>query len=1585
MQIRLTVIDPLGPPDPASGRAASCDVLVTAPAGTALAAVASALASAVSGAGTSRAGESERGGGQVVFYAAEERLDTQRCTLGEPPLIDGAVLSLGTPGEPEAHPELDDAPTQLHVIAGPDAGGVHLLHGGQIHIGRSADADVPLDDPDVSRLHCAVTVGADGRVSVADLDSTNGTTLDGVRVGTRPVRFAPGALLRIGESALRLAPTGGPGARVHTAPDGEGHVRVETAPEGEGGEVGEATGATPTSTAAGGPSGRTHHTYGTANWGTSAATSDAQGHRPAAAPLVVPGQGGAPRIEARGARPAVPRQGSGTGPDDSGATHAGRFGVPGTTASRPPSPENPTGTRGSLPDAPPSTDGTRGQTPDGSSPTAPRGRTHVDPSAPYSRGQRPSDPAGPDPRGPSYDASSPTGLRGQTPDSTSPTAPRGRTHSDSTAPHSRDQRPSDPAGTDPRGRTHGDPSATDPRGQSHGGSSATDPQRQRPGGPAGTDPRGPSYDASAPSGLRGQAPGSPSRADSRGGTHSDPSATDPRGQSPNGPAAAAPRGQTHGDSSAPYSRGQRPGDPSGTDPRGPAYGAPSPTAPRGRNSDGSPTDSAPGRPSDGPSSTAPRGQAPGNPTPADPRGRTHGDAPSATPRGQAPGGPAGTDPHGPAHGSPSATDPRGQALGTPSSADTRERTYGGPTATDRRGQTHGAPSATTPRGQTHGDPSATDPQGRAPAGPSPTTPRGQAPGAPAADDPRGQAPSDPAQRDPRGQDPSAPSGRDPREAGRADGDAVSAEGSRRKGTPLRGTDVPQGVRKRGGLSAWARRLTGGRGEREPADGGTYEEKTGSSALDEEATAPPAAPTQAPETWPDPAALLLTALGPGPRLWERAPGHEEALTVRLGTADRAAPDGSGLLPAVPVTADLREAGALGLAGPRARLAGLARAVVAQLTALHSPDALEVVLISTDRSRSLQERTAEWSWLGWLPHVRPGHGQDCRLLLAYDREQATARTDELLRRLEDHLTDAGGAAGPARRTASTSRPPARRPSWARDADGEDLTGGFTGPYTVVVVDGDPGGAAVREAVARLALEGPRAGIHVVCLAETAPASPASPVTETYEAACAAVPAFRECGAVALLSGDVATALRLMRVARTGTEHTGAAGAAGAATAHTPRSGPVGDGPVGHGTVAAVDAVSLAWAERFARALAPLRAEGTAGERHTRVSAPLPQAARLLDELGLARATPASLMARWADAADDTESLGGRAWAVLGAGPRGPVCADLATEGPHLLIEGPSGSGRTELLRALVASLAAAERPDRLSVVLIDGRDSVGTDGGGHGEGLRVCTDVPHVTTHLTANDPVRMREFAQSLSAELKRRAELLGRSDFAEWHTGREVSGRMVTQRTTAARGHSTGEGTGDLDTPPSSTIRLRPAAARRRTETAPPLPRLVVVVDDLDALVSPALGSPGRPAAGSVIRALEAVARDGERLGVHLVAAATAGGRTAESEPAKRAALRVTLDAPTPGPDEPAPGRGRLSWADGRTTPFQGGRVTGRIPRTATLRPTVVPLEWDRMGDPPARRPVRELGNGPTDLALLASALERAAREVSAAEVPSLL
>ncbi|MFJ7344647.1 FtsK/SpoIIIE domain-containing protein [Streptomyces sp. NPDC101110] len=1356
MQIRLTVVDPLGPSAPARDRAPRSDVLVTAPAGTALAAVASALAQAVTG------GD---GSGAPVLYAGEQRLDAQRCTLGEPPLTDGAVLSVGAPGEPEPHPELADAPAQLQVVAGPDAGGVHLLHGGEIRIGRSADADVPLDDPDVSRLHCAVTVGADGRVAVADLDSTNGTTVSGARIGGRAVPFVPGALLRIGESALRLAPAGGPGARVETTPDGEGHVRV-AGPAGVPGIDAAAPGPA-------GPAGPAHYAHGAAAWGVPGAT----GHGPAD-PAVVPGQGAAPRIEGESA---------------GGAAHAPRSGSEGPDAAS---------------EAPRKEDRGAGS------------------EAPRERGQAVSQE-----RGQAGEALAASG-----------------------------------GGTAPSG----DRRSVVPSPGAGGDLSAGSRKQVRSPGAAGTAPAGDSRGEVPTPGAGGDlSAGSRKQVRSPGAAGTAP-AGDRRGEVPSpGPGGAAHAGDGWSDV---------PTGGTGETRRQSAAGAAQRSAEAHARRTGSP---------------------------ADPRRTTrqHDAAPAEAARQSDAGRPA--DGAGDTHAGRSMAGAFGDAV------------------PDRTAPAYGA--------------GATDGNDHRPWG---------------AD----AGPDDAALADQR--------------AGRG-----------RKGTPLRGTDLPPQTRRRGGLGAWARRLTGGRGEQTAEPREAYEDESVAVAAAEHH---PVVVPGVPETWPDPATLLLTALGPGPRLWERGPGHPEALAIRLGTADRAAPDGSGLLPAVPVTAGLREVGALGLAGPRARLTGLTRAVLAQLAALHSPDMLEIVLIAADRSRPLEERTAEWSWLGWLPHVRPGHGQDCRLLLAHDREQAAARVDELTRRLEDQLADAGlggpppsaSASGGSQLTGAVPRsrtvPGPRRPSWALvDDAGSDTAGGFPGPYTVVVVDGDPGGADLRGALGRLALEGPRAGIHVVCLAETAAASPASPVTDTYEAACSVAPAFRQCGAVALLSGDVATALRLMRVARAGGDDSSA-------------------GPVGHGTVATVDAVSAAWAERFARALAPLRTDGRASEGQPRVSAPLPQAARLLDELGLARATPASLMARWADAADDAEALGGRVRAVLGAGPRGPVGVDLAAQGPHLLIEGPPGSGRTELLRSVVASLAAAERPDRLGIVLVDGRGGPGA-GGGQGEGLRVCTDVPHVTTLLMAHDPVRMREFAQSLSAELKRRAELLGRSDFAEWHTGRELSGRMVAQRTATARGGARTEttsaaGSGDLESPSSSTMRLRPGAARRQTEgAAPPLPRLVVVVDDLDALVSPALGSTGRPAAGSVMRALEAVARDGERLGVHLVAATGLCARTAETEPARRATLRVALDAPAPGPEEPAPGRGRLTGADGRVTPFQGGRVTGRIPRTATLRPTVVPLEWHRMGDPPARRPVRELGNGPTDLALLASALERAAREVAAAKVPSLL
>lgn len=1397
MQIRLTVLGPRG--GPSGHQAPACDVLVTAPVGTALASVTSGLAAAVAGVGA------DVGSGPVAVYVGAERLDARRCALGEPPLVDGAVVSLQTPAAPDEQPHpypalCSDAPARLHVVAGPDAGGVHLLHGGQARIGRSASADVPLDDPDVSRAHCAVTVADDGRVTVADLGSTNGTHLDGAPVDARPVPLLPGALLRIGESALRLhAPPGGP------TPD-DGPVPPSARP----------------------------------------------------APGAAPGQGGG--AEGAGGYGAH-RAGSGAGHSPDWAACDGS-GAPGPA----PLPTHPDG-EGHLRVAP-----------------GGRGTGTARPGA----GAPPAGSAGPG-----------AGQR--------PRAPLPQ------------QRPA--AGAQSAGHGVG-------------------------AGPSG----GPAPDG----GTRGW--------------------YGERGPAPDGRSGPAPQPATW------------------------EYGA-----------------------------------APGRDIAAWP-------APDQ-------GGSAAADP-GPDH-FPGGAGPTGFTTGAGS--------YAGPPPRE-----HGATRPGGPRA----DGAAAD----------------RWPGAP---------------------------------LGGEGSDGPTHPGSARS------------ARRRTGLGAWARRLAGG-GRAAPRP----EDDHGGADPAELAQAAARTAAALDQRWPDPAAVLLTALGPDVRLWERTPCHPDALVVRLGTADQplaalaapqvpgastpsgrptalpapggqsARPGGAGPTVFAPVAVNLREAGALGLAGPRGRLTGLARSVIAQLAAAHPPSALEIVLISADRQRPVEERIAEWSWLGWLPQVRPAHGQDCRLLLAFDRDQATARVGELVRRLDD------SPLGPGWITAAPSAVAAAAKQ-------------HTGPHTVVVVDGEPGQRSVRERVARLAAGGPAAGVHLLCLADAPPAATGAPLSASYEAARSASSLIAECGVVALLSGDVATELKVLHrgwdgdpgrahaqpplppqpgvpssdwfVAHglpapsalgrpadapptppgagpaevtgrpaplppdqsgygtagptppaPGTGPSRAAGpvTSGAGSAGTgPGGGTGAPGGAGPGTTdvvstATVDAVSLAWAERFARALAPLRPDDTdasAGAPPTRASAPLPNSTRLLDELGLARATPASLMARWAAAADEV-ALGGRTLAVLGAGPRGPLAIDLASDGPHLLIDGAPGTGKTELLRSIAASLAAAERPDRMSLVLVDGG---GTE---RGEGLRPCTELPHVSTYLAASDPVRMREFAQALSSELKRRAELLGRGDFLAWHASRNAAAQATPARRPAdstdqapaspgafdgsdhpgppgGRWISAPAGDGSLESAASGTLKLR-ATAGGQTGTGAPrgegaagegadrsvacpgepdpyeagvMPRLVVLVDDFDALVAPALGSPGRPSAGSVVRALEAVARDGARLGVHLIAASGRPDRTADTVAVERAGLRVLLEQPSGSVRNaveglPTPGRGRLKRPDdGGATPFQAGRITGRIPRTATARPTVVPLDWERMGDPPTRRPLRELGNGPTDLALLASALQRAAQSTGAAPSPPLI
>ena len=62
-----------------------------------------------------------------------------------------------------------------------------ILQGGVKTIGRATGADFILDAALVSRVHCRLTVSADGTLELKDLDSTNGTFVNGERVDTATI------------------------------------------------------------------------------------------------------------------------------------------------------------------------------------------------------------------------------------------------------------------------------------------------------------------------------------------------------------------------------------------------------------------------------------------------------------------------------------------------------------------------------------------------------------------------------------------------------------------------------------------------------------------------------------------------------------------------------------------------------------------------------------------------------------------------------------------------------------------------------------------------------------------------------------------------------------------------------------------------------------------------------------------------------------------------------------------------------------------------------------------------------------------------------------------------------------------------------------------------------------------------------------------------------------------------------------------------------------------------------------------------------------------------------------------------------
>ena len=273
---------------------------------------------------------------------------------------------------------------------------------------------------------------------------------------------------------------------------------------------------------------------------------------------------------------------------------------------------------------------------------------------------------------------------------------------------------------------------------------------------------------------------------------------------------------------------------------------------------------------------------------------------------------------------------------------------------------------------------------------------------------------------------------------------------------------------------------------------------------------------------------------------------------------------------------------------------------------------------------------------------------------------------------------------------------------------------------------------------------------------------------------------------------------------------------ATGHAVLSRP-GHAPLGF----TVNAAGPEWASRIAQALAPLRDPGAEGGG-------LPERVSLHDALegSGVEATPRGIVRSWSRADDGAR-------VTLGMTGTGAFGLDLATAGPHVLIGGTTGSGKSELLRTVVASLAAAHPPEDVAVVLIDYK------GGSAFAGLE---DLPHIVGVVTDLDTALTARALTSLKAEVRRREALFA------------------------------GCGSSDI-------VGYR-SQCRRSSSDLPHLARLVIVVDEFRALADEL---------PDFVTGLVRIAAVGRSLGIHLVLATQRPAGVVTADMRANLGLRIAL------------------------------------------------------------------------------------------------
>ena len=134
--------------------------------------------------------------------ALAEFAATSGLLLEGPPTVRIRSSSEVPPGQFECEPSVEPGPMPpWGRLAG--AGSTLEIGANRVTVGRSDDADLVIPFDDVSRKH-ALIWRSDGQAWIRDLGSSNGTSLDGVSVGSKPVLLTPGSVVSFAGHRFRF-------------------------------------------------------------------------------------------------------------------------------------------------------------------------------------------------------------------------------------------------------------------------------------------------------------------------------------------------------------------------------------------------------------------------------------------------------------------------------------------------------------------------------------------------------------------------------------------------------------------------------------------------------------------------------------------------------------------------------------------------------------------------------------------------------------------------------------------------------------------------------------------------------------------------------------------------------------------------------------------------------------------------------------------------------------------------------------------------------------------------------------------------------------------------------------------------------------------------------------------------------------------------------------------------------------------------------------------------------------------------------------------------------------------------------------